>query len=134
MARGPEALARARRRGRLDRAAPTPTARPPLIVRHAQPFLQAIPSGDPLAVLCPARLGACQRGARPVFGTGATILRRADGIGAKRRSGMPIPARVAEKPARQRNEICLITGNDRFRLVRGHDHADRLNRNAAGPF
>jgi hypothetical protein len=31
---------------------------------------------------------------------------------------MPIPTRVVEKPARQRYEICLITGNDRFRLVR----------------
>jgi hypothetical protein len=29
---------------------------------------------------------------------------------------MPTPARVVGKPARQRNEICLVAGNDCFRL------------------
>jgi hypothetical protein len=32
---------------------------------------------------------------------------------------MPTPARVVEKPAHQRDEVGLVTGNDRFRLVRG---------------
>ena len=69
-----------------------------------------------------------------MFGMRATILRRVDGIGVKRRSGMQTPARVVEKPARQRNEICLVAGNDGSRLVRADDHADRLYRNAAGLF
>ena len=76
----------------------------------------------------------CQRRTRPVFGTRAAILRRVGGIGAKCGSGVPTPARVVEKPARQRNKICLGTGNDRFRLVRADDHADRLYRNVAGLF
>jgi hypothetical protein len=126
MARGPETVARTRRRSRLDRAAAAPTARRPLIVRRAQPFVQA--------TLRLARLGACQLGTRPVFGTRATILRRVDGIGAKRCSGMPTPARIVEKPARQRNEIRLVTGNDCFRLVRADNHADCLYRNASGLF
>ena len=69
-----------------------------------------------------------------MFGTRATILRRVDGIGAECRSGVPTPARIVEKPARQRDKICLVTGNDCFRLVRADDHADRLYRNAAGLF
>jgi hypothetical protein len=44
---------------------------------------------------------------------------------------MPTPARVVEKPARQRNKICLVIGNDCFRLEGAGDHADRLYRNAA---
>jgi hypothetical protein len=62
-----------------------------------------------------------------MFGTRATILRRVDGIGAKCGSGMPNPARGVETPARERNEIRLVTGNDRFRLARADDHADRCN-------
>jgi hypothetical protein len=62
------------------------------------------------------------------------MLRRVDGIGAQRRSGMSTPARVVKKSARQCDEICLVIGNDCFRLVRADDHADRLRRNAAGLF
>jgi hypothetical protein len=47
------------------------------------------------------------------------MLRRIDGVGAKRRRGVPTPARVVEKPARQRNKIGLVTGNDCFRLGAG---------------
>jgi hypothetical protein len=81
--------ARARHRGRLDRVAAAPTARRPLIVGRAQLFLFFSP-----------RLGARQRGARSVFETRATILRRVDGVGAQRRSVMLTPARAAEKLAR----------------------------------
>ena len=71
---------------------------------------ESVPAGE--------QPGVCQRGARSVFGMRATVLRRVDGFGAKRRSGMLTPARVVEKPARQRNEICLAPGNDCFHLVR----------------
>jgi hypothetical protein len=67
-------------------------------------------------------------------GARATILRRVGGIGAKRRRGVPNPARVVEEAARQRNEIRLAAGNDCFRLLGADDHADRLYRNAAGLF
>ena len=67
-----------------------------------------------------------------MFGTCAAILGRVDGIGAECGSGVPTPARVVEKPARQRDEICLAAGNDCFRLARVDDHADRLHHHAAG--
>jgi hypothetical protein len=40
----------------------------------------------------------------------------------------------SRNPARQRDAIRMTVGNDRFRLVRVDDHADRLHRNAAGVF
>ena len=69
-----------------------------------------------------------------MFRACAQVLRRVGGIGAERGGGVPGPARVVEKPARQRNAIRLAVGNDRFRLVRVDDHADRLHCNAARLF
>jgi hypothetical protein len=92
------------------------------------------PSEDTLVLYSSRGWARAQRGTRPVFETRATMLRRVDGIGAKCGSGMPTPARVVEKPARQRNEIRLAAVNDCFRLVRADDHADRLHRDAAGLF
>ena len=67
-----------------------------------------------------------------MFRAGAQVLRRVRGIGAKRRGGMPGPASwVVEKSVRERNAIRMSVGNDRFRLPRVDDHADRLHRNAA---
>ena len=75
-----------------------------------------------------------QRCTGPIFWTGAQILWRVSGIGPKRGGGMPGPAWVVEKPARQRDAIRMAVGNDRFRLVRVDDHAHRLHGNAAGLF
>ena len=69
-----------------------------------------------------------------MFRAGTQVLRRVRGIGAERGGGMPDPARVVEKPARQRDAIRMALANDRFRLVRVDDHADCLHRNAAGLF
>jgi len=73
-----------------------------------------------------------ERRARPMFRAGAQVLRRVHGIAAEQGGGMPCPARVVEKPARQRDAIRMAVGNDRLRLVRVDDHPDRLHRNAAG--
>ena len=75
-----------------------------------------------------------ERRARPMFRPGAQVLGRVDGIGTERGGGMPNPARVVEKCARQRDAISMALADDRFRLVRVDDHADRLHRNTAGPF
>ena len=69
-----------------------------------------------------------------MFRAGAQVLWRVDGIGTERGGGMPNPARVVEKRARRRDTISMALANDRVRLVRVDDHADRLHRNAAGLF
>ena len=69
-----------------------------------------------------------------MFRADPQVLRRVRGIGAERGGGMPDPARVVEKPARQRDAIRMAVGDDRVRLVRVDDHADCLHRNAAGLF
>jgi hypothetical protein len=69
-----------------------------------------------------------------MFWAGATVLRRVDCIAARRGGGMPSPAWVVEKPARQSDAIRVAVGNDRFRLARVDDHADCVHYNAAGLF
>ena len=64
------------------------------------------------------RLVPGQRRARPMFRPGAQVLGRVDGIGTERGGGMPNPARVVEKCARQRDPISMALPDDRFRLVR----------------
>ena len=75
-----------------------------------------------------------ERRARPMFRAGAQVLRRVHGIAAEQGGGMPCPARVVEKPARQRDAIRMAIGNDRFRLVRVDNHADCLHHHATGLF
>ena len=60
------------------------------------------------------------------------MLRRVNGIRAERGGGMPDPARVVEKRARQRDATRVAVGNDRFGLVRVDDHADRPHYHGSG--
>jgi hypothetical protein len=88
-------------------------------------------SRRPVAVLVtavghvPARRPASVWDAR-----GDTAARRRHRRQAPQRRANPRAGR--REPARQRNEIYLVPGNDCFHLVWADDHADRLYRNAAG--